>query len=457
MRVWIGFWMTVTSLLICMFEAVAIVKKFTRFTEEIFSTLVCFIFIYGAFDKLVGIFVLHPLQESYCFEDANHSEIVNGTIINGTLVSGTTADGTEVTDILPAQPNTSLLSLILMLGTFIIAYKLKHFRNSKYLGRSVRRALGDFGVPISILLMVVMDYLIKDTYTDKLEMPEGIQPSDPTARGWLISPFGIEKVLPVWCIFAAAPASLLLFILIFLEENICHLILSKPEKRMKKGTGFHWDLVLSSLINLISGFFGAPFMGPACVRTVSHCSALTIMSNTQAPGESPKMVGVHEQRVSSFIVMTLVGLSVFLAPALTLVPKAVLFGIFLYMGVSAMAGIQFLDRLILVFMPVKHHPNVPYVKKVKTWKMHTFTGVQFIMLVVLWVVKQSPAALCFPFVLMLLIPMRLYLMPYIFSSTELQALDGKEQKVEDSSDEPDFFEEVHALGNEIEEEHNHQS
>ena len=76
MRVWIGVWMTVTALLIDAFEAVAIVKKFTRFTEEIFSTLVCFIFIYGAFDKLAGIFRTHPLQASYCFEDENHTEML---------------------------------------------------------------------------------------------------------------------------------------------------------------------------------------------------------------------------------------------------------------------------------------------------------------------------------------------------------------------------------------------
>merc|ERR550519_2472755 len=62
MRFWIGFWMTVFGLLVAAFELVAIVKKFTRFTEEIFSTLVCLIFIYEAFNKLGEIFVQHPLQ-----------------------------------------------------------------------------------------------------------------------------------------------------------------------------------------------------------------------------------------------------------------------------------------------------------------------------------------------------------------------------------------------------------
>lgn len=488
LRVWIGFWMTVFGLLVIAFEAVAIVRKMTRFTEEIFSTLVCVIFVYEAITKMVGIFKLHPLIADYPHMDENQTEITNqlelaanitsnatlssmglsslngsnslsGVILNGTMDNVTNAIGEPgaVPQPTSPQPNTALLSLILMVGTFIIAFKLKHFRNSKYLGRSVRRALGDFGVPIAIVLMVLMDYLIEDTYTEKLTMPPGIQPSKPDVRGWLINPLGVTKALPVWCIFMAAPASLLLFFLVFLEENICHLILSKPEKNMVKGSGFHLDLVLSCFINLVAGLFGAPFMGPACVRTISHTAALTVMSSTHAPGESPKVVGVKEQRMSGLLVSVLIGLAVLLGAVLNLVPKAVLLGVFLYMGISATAGIQLLERVVLMLMPVKHHPNVAYVKKVRTWKMHAFTGIQLLMLAILWIVKQSPAALCFPFVLMLLIPIRLYLLPYAFANMELNALDGKEatSAVADPEDEPDFFEETHGLPTHVV--HHHQS
>ena len=37
------------------------------------------------------------------------------------------------------EPNTALLSTILMFGTFMIAYGLKLFRNGKYMGRTVKR------------------------------------------------------------------------------------------------------------------------------------------------------------------------------------------------------------------------------------------------------------------------------------------------------------------------------
>ena len=73
-RVWIGVWMTVFGVLVAAFEAVAIVKKMTRFTEEIFSTLVCLIFIYESFVKLIAIFQMHPLISDYASMGTNYSE-----------------------------------------------------------------------------------------------------------------------------------------------------------------------------------------------------------------------------------------------------------------------------------------------------------------------------------------------------------------------------------------------
>ncbi len=40
---------------------------------------------------------------------------------------------------------------------------------------------------------------------------------------------------------------------------------------------------------------------------------------------------------------------------------------------AGMQGVQFFDRLTLFLMPVKYHPQVSYVKRVKTWRMVMFT------------------------------------------------------------------------------------
>jgi hypothetical protein len=82
-----------------------------------------------------------------------------------------------------------------------------------------RRALGDFGVPIAIVIMVVVDYMVKDTYTEKLSVPDGLSPSSPEKGGWIVNP--VSDAIPIWMYFAAAMPALLVFILIFMETQIC--------------------------------------------------------------------------------------------------------------------------------------------------------------------------------------------------------------------------------------------
>lgn len=71
---------------------------------------------------------------------------------------------------------------------------------------------------------------------------------------------------------------------------------------------------------------------------------LFLNARTHAPGDKPHITDVKEQRLSGLCVSILVGLSVTAAPLLRLIPMAVLFGVFLYMGVASMTGVQFFER-----------------------------------------------------------------------------------------------------------------
>ncbi len=64
--------------------------------------------------------------------------------------------------------------------------------------------------------------------------------------------------------------------------------------------------------------------------------------------------------------MLITGVSIALGPLLRQIPISVLFGVFLYMGVNSLIDddIQFWDRFLMYFTPVKHHPNVAYVRRV---------------------------------------------------------------------------------------------
>lgn len=80
--------------------------------------------------------------------------------------------------------------------------------------------LGDFGVPIAIIVMVIMDYLVNGVYTEKLKVPAGLTPSNPEVRGWIIPPNGLMEPVAVWVPFAAIVPSLLVYILLFMETHI---------------------------------------------------------------------------------------------------------------------------------------------------------------------------------------------------------------------------------------------
>ncbi|XP_026462200.1 anion exchange protein 2-like [Ctenocephalides felis] len=442
-RLYMGFWMAITAIVVASVEGSRLVKLFTRFTEEIFSALISLIYIFESIMKLIYVFKRNPLLGDYCTLSFL-TDSGNGTSDPWTMQSSNETMKLPTSDALGPinQPNTALFCLILALGTFTIAYYLRIFRNGHFLGRNARRALGDFGVPIAIVIMVTIDYLVPGTYTDKLSVPEGLSPSDPENRGWIIPLLGKdpENPFPVWAMFASVVPGVLVYILVFMETHISELIIDKPERNLKKGSGFHMDIVVICILNAVCGVMGAPWHCAATVRSVTHVAALTVMSRTHAPGEAPHIVEVKEQRLSALFVSLLVGLSVLMSNLLRLVPMSVLFGVFLYMGVSSTSGVQFFDRLQLFFMPVKHHPRVPYVRRVQTYKMHLFTCVQLVALALLWVVKSSRASLAFPFFLIMMVPLRQKLAK-IFSPEELQALDGKQPDGR-TEDEPDFYEQA---------------
>merc|ERR1719480_535646 len=220
--------------------------------------------------------------------------------------------------------------------------------------------------------------------------------------------------------FAGFLPAMLLYLLLFIETHICELIMMDKTKD-EKGAGLHLDIVILSLINLGCGLFGGPWICAATVRAVAHVSALTVFSASAIPGESPKAIGVRDQRVIFLVV------SIVLAPVLKQVPFAVLFGVFLYMGVSGMNGIQWW---------------------VRTWRMVLFTFLQALGLGLLWYIKSSPASLAFPIFVVMMIPYR-WSMKFIFTENELDALDGptsgQNYDKDDDDEEEDFYEAANAV------------
>ena len=234
MRVYVGAWMGIIALAVACVEGSVLVRLFTRFSEEIFTGLISLIYIVEAITKIYKYFEINPLLSEYCFIENNHNETLPDIPVNVTVegeitdLYNETVFPREQTHIFVRkynmewnvinQPNTALMCTILCLGTFLGAYYLRIFRNSHYLGRSARRAFGDFGVPISIVLFVLIDFFA-GVKTEKLLVPEGFSPTD-SERSWIVSPAGMEKPIPLWIALACVVPALLVYILIFMETQI---------------------------------------------------------------------------------------------------------------------------------------------------------------------------------------------------------------------------------------------
>ncbi|XP_065788969.1 sodium bicarbonate cotransporter 3 isoform X4 [Muntiacus reevesi] len=360
LRTSIGLWTSFLCIVLVATDASSLVCYITRFTEEAFAALICIIFIYEALEKLFH------LGETYAFNMHNNLEELtsyscvcvepsdpgnetlkmweeqnvtahdipwgNLTVSECKIYHGTFV-GSACSLHGPYIPDVLFWSVILFFTTFFLSSFLKQFKTKRYFPTKVRSTISDFAVFLTIVIMVVIDYLV-GVPSPKLHVPEKFEPTDKN-RGWIISPLGEN---PWWTLLIAAIPALLCTILIFMDQQITAVIINRKEHKLK------------------------------------------------------------------------------------FIPMPVLYGVFLYMGVSSLKGIQFFDRIKLFGMPAKHQPDLIYLRYVPLWKVHAFTVVQLTCLVLLWVIKASAAAVVFPMMVLALVFVR-KLMDLCFTKRELSWLD----------------------------------
>lgn len=225
----------------------------------------------------------------------------------------------------------------------------------------VRQFISDFAVIIAILLMTLADYQV-EIATPKLEVPHVFKPTLPN-RGWIINPFNGN---PPYSPFLAFFPALLGTILIFMDQQITTVIINRRENKLKKSCGYHLDLFVLCVLIQICSAMGLPWFVAATVLSINHVNSLKLESECAAPGEKPQFLGVREQRVTHILIFLTIGLSVFLTPMLGHIPMPVLFGVFLYMGVASLKGLQFFDRILIMFMPDKYQPDFMFLRQVSS-------------------------------------------------------------------------------------------
>ncbi|XP_021812753.1 probable boron transporter 2 [Prunus avium] len=144
-------------------------------------------------------------------------------------------------------------------------------------------------------------------------------------------------------------------------------------------------------------------------------------------------VEVKEQRLSNLLQAILVVGCVAAMPILKKIPTSVLWGYFAFMAIESLPGNQFWERILLLFTApsrrykVLEEYHATFVETVPFKSIALFTVFQTLYLLVCFGLTWVPiAGVMFPLMIMLLVPVRQYVLPKFFKGAHLQDLDAAE-------------------------------
>lgn len=213
------------------------------------------------------------------------------------------------------------------------------------------------------------------------------------------------------------------------------LIAQGTEFPLRKPAGFHWDIFLLGLTTGIAGLLGIPFPNGLIPQAPYHTNSLCVTRQESDESESDSSKGhthrvidhVVEQRVSNLAqgLLTLGTMSGPLLTVLHLVPQAVLAGLFFIMGLQALESNGITLKLLYLCkdrrLTSRSDPLRRIQRKQVIW---FFVLLELVGFGATFALTQTIAAIGFPIVILLLIPLRTFLLPKYFTTEELSILDA---------------------------------
>ncbi|XP_077623078.1 solute carrier family 4 member 11 isoform X3 [Crocuta crocuta] len=461
---WTGLWNSFFLALYALFNLSLIMSLFKRSTEEIIALFISITFMLDAVKGMVKRPPLPHIQEEagpqspraqmaeacrpvstvfqkyyYDYDFGNYnvdssaslmSLLGLGTSLNSSLRSALNTsllpsppEMTTVSSPGPEHPGreTAVLSLLIMLGTLWLSYTLYQFKKSPYLHPYMREILSDCALPISVLTFsLICSYGFREIKMSQFRY----NPSK--------SLFEVAEMhsLSLGAIASAMGLGFLLSLLFFIEQNLVAALANAPENRLVKGTAYHWDLLLIAIINSGLSLFGLPWIHAAYPHSPLHVRALAMVEERVENGHIYEtIVNVKETRLTTLGASILVGFSLLLLPfPLQWIPKPVLYGLFLYIALTSIDGNQLFERVALLLKDQTSYPPTHYIRRVPQRKIHYFTGLQILQLLLLCAFGISTLPymkMIFPLIMIVMIPIRYNLLPRIIEAKYLDAMDAE--------------------------------
>ena len=269
-------------------------------------------------------------------------------------------------------------------------------------------------------------------------------------------------------------------VVFFIVDQLVSARLAQPaELRMPKGRYFHSGLLLLGVLNFVLPLFGLPFVTGALPQspeltiqmaetaaesearlaeasgegTVDHKTADTEAASAPASEESkPGLLArafgsrakasevdhtpskaaevdrrplVIESRLAPLLAYSLIFGSFLVPRMINVLPAAAVEGTLIYIGLTGIFNTQLWQRCMLMLSDWRlYSPSTPFAS-VQPLTMHSYTCLQLGAIVIAWMIQALPPALglVFPLWILCLVPLRIWVLPRLFTIDELHVLD----------------------------------
>ncbi|GIQ80643.1 bicarbonate transporter, eukaryotic [Kipferlia bialata] len=386
---WSCIWMGVACILMAGLEWSVLIRRFTRFIDEIHAALVSLIFLYDAFEELTHY-----------------------------------ASGEDV------HTDSVIFSILITIVVAWLASQLHRARDSRFLSARARNFASEFAMPIAVLAGVGLRYVFPSVELEALELGHSDSESGESTSIWSVvdlMPGDMPWYMPLLCVFPGVFGAILLFI----DEGCTARLINNPHKyKVNKGAAYHLDLCVIGVGTIVSGLFGWPIVVGSTVQSIMHVLSMGVVETTVDPhtkAVQSRCVRCAENRLSGAMIAALLLCSLLISDYLEMIPMPVYWGLFVFIGYTTLSQVQLWERIQILFMSPNLYPPQHYVRHVRKRALVAFTIVQAGILIFFFAVEHSSYGIIFPLFIPCLIPLREKLLPRFFTRQDLHQLDKEEE------------------------------
>ncbi|GAB7365736.1 hypothetical protein MBLNU230_g7073t1 [Neophaeotheca triangularis] len=382
---WIGIWSFIFHALLAILNACSALKYVTKLPCDTFGLYIAFVYLQKAVEILL-------LQWGY---SGPNSAVPYLAI------------------------STALLVVIFGYATFLIG-KTRLFRPVW------RKVIEDYGLPLTVIFFSGFVHIGKMRAVDLQALPVAAAFQPTANRSWII-PFWQSDASTV---FYAIPFAIAVTVLFYFDHNVSALMSQSSDFPLRKPPGFHWDFFLLGLILFICGILGLPFPNGLIPQGPLHTNALCVykpQATTTTTTKSPPTIShVVEQRFSH-LAQGLLFLTTMARPfllCLNQIPQAVLSGLFMVMGLQALTTNGVVAKILFLLQDKHCTPADHAFNSVSRRALCSVLALQVLAFAACFAVTQTVAAIAFPAFIVLMIPVRVWLLPRWLAEGDLATLDG---------------------------------